>query len=76
MGIFSDFADKVLGIDPPKPPKLPKLPPPEATPERAQVPSEVLRRRRARVSGRKKTIVTGEFVPEQVGKVNLLGRTR
>lgn len=73
MGFFSTFLDKVLGIDPIKPPPLPPLPPPQATPERADEPSEVTRRRRARVSGKRKTIVTGELAPE-TGKKTLLGR--
>lgn len=78
MGFFSDLMDKVfddiLGFDPPKAPPLPPMPPPLPTKIKGQATSEIRRRQRSKVSGRRRTIVTGELSPEQVGKKTLLGK--
>ncbi len=58
----------------PPPPPLPPLAPPPATRITGQASDEIRRRQRRGVSGRRKTIVTGELSPTQVGKKTLLGR--
>ncbi len=58
-------------------PELPPLPTPQAPPATritGQASDEIRRRQRGKVSGRRKTIVTGELSPAQVGKKTLLGR--
>lgn len=55
-------------------PPLPDQPAPPATRITGQASDEIRRRQRSRVSGRRKTIVTGELSPVQVGKKTLLGR--
>jgi hypothetical protein len=47
---------------------------PSPTQVSGQVSDEIRRRQRSKVSGRRKTIVTGELSPTRVGKKNLLGR--
>ena len=62
--------------------KAPKIPVPPAPTPIAPPPTrvsggasdEIRRRQRGRVSGRRKTIVTGELSPTQTGKKTLLGR--
>lgn len=76
MGILSFIFDDILGFDPPKAPPLPPLPPPALTVDTAEGPAseEIRKRRRSKVSGRRKTIVTGDLTPEDPGRTNLLGR--
>ncbi len=57
---------------PPTTPPLPPIAPPQ-TLVKGQASGEIQRRQRGRVSGRSKTIVTGELSP-QTGKKSLLGR--
>lgn len=62
-----------------KGPEIPPLPPitpiaPLPTNISGGASDEILRRQRGRVSGRRKTIVTGELSPQQTGKKTLLGR--
>jgi len=70
----SDLTDKILGIDPPKvkplppPPPIAPLPKPEAGDETTDA---QLRRRGKR--GRAGTVLTGDLIPEDIGKRTLLG---
>lgn len=54
------------------PVKAPEVPPPPPIPEADEGVSDEARRRMRR-KGRKETIITGELVPEDVGKKTLLG---
>lgn len=68
---------RATGLAKPEFPDLPPLPEPQATPATritGQASDEIRRRQRGKVSGRRKTIVTGELSPAQVGKKTLLGR--
>lgn len=80
MGWFSKIFDKVfddiLGINPPKAPPPAPLPPPEPEKIKADEEDEIRRRRLAKASGRRRTIVTGDLTPDDPMKVNLLGRTK
>jgi hypothetical protein len=76
MGLFSKIFDDILGFDPPKAPPPPPLPIPEPEKIKADEEDEIRKRRLARASGLRRTIVTGDLSPDDPTKVNLLGRTR
>ena len=75
MGLFSKIFDDILGFNPPKTPPVP-LPTPEPEKIKADEEDEIRKRRLAKMSSRRKTIVTGDLSPENPMKVNLLGRTQ
>jgi hypothetical protein len=66
---MSSFADKVLGFDPPKP-KLPAVTSPAPIPEKETDQYTMMKRQRKR-QGRADTILTGDLVPEPVGRTAL-----
>jgi len=70
------FADKVLGIAPPKPVRLPPamMPSPTAMPSRGDMYSSY-RRKGGGGGGRGETILTGDLIPLDIGKRSLLGGT-
>lgn len=71
---FSDMFKYGIGGKPPEIPPAP-TPPPEIERISAEESDEIKRRRRARVSGRRRTIITGDLTPFQSQKTSLLGRT-
>jgi hypothetical protein len=73
MGFLSDIMDKWFGFDPPQPPPLPPVPPPQPLPEIQDALSAFKGLRRGKKRGRGSTILTGELVPEDLGKRSLLG---
>lgn len=66
---MGSILDNWFGINPPK---MPPPPPPEAIPETGGDKAGFLERMRRR-RGRSKTLLTGDLVPEDVGKRSLLG---
>ena len=68
MGLFSELARSVGGhIQSQQPGPRPII-------DLGSASDEIRRRRRAKMSGRRKTIVTGDLTPEDPGRTNLLGR--
>ncbi len=74
MGFFSKLFDDILGFDPPKAPPPAPLPIPPPTQISGEASDEIRRKKRARQSGRRQTIVTGDLTPNDPSKSNLLGR--